>query len=186
MRQTFQQEEAEQILREAVRREVQQAPVASGMSAVSHERLLAMAGELGISPDALEAVLRDRAMQAQREQEEATTQQLRREFITQRRAGFLPHLYTFVGVMALLLAINLMTTPGYAWFLWPLLVWGLGLYLHAVTALPTRGPNFDQGFSAWTERRKKRQDKEAKRQAEAAIRTRGETARRAAETELDE
>lgn len=186
MRQNFQPEEAEKILQEAVRREVQQAPVDIATSAVSHERLLSMAEELGISPVALEAVLRDRQMQTEREREEATLSQLRKEFITERRAGFLPHFYAFLGVNTALFAVNLLTSRDYPWFVWPLLAWSLALYFHAIAALPTRGPNFERAFSGWRERRVKRLEKEAKKREEEAVKTRRTTARSAAEAELDE
>lgn len=190
MRQTFQQEEAEQILQEAVRREVHPSPAGGVTPAVTHERLLAMAEELGISPAALNAVLQDRQMQAEREREEATLAQLRREFITERRAGFLPHLYSFAGVNVFLLLINLLTNASSHrpewWFVWPLLSWGLGLYFHAVSSLPTRGPAFEQAFTGWRERRTRRQEKEAKKRTEESARTRETSTRRAAEAELDE
>jgi hypothetical protein len=131
-------------------------------------------------------VLQDRQVQAEREREEETLAQLRKEFITERRAGFLPHLYSFVGVNVFLLIVNLLSTPWYPWFIWPLLGWGLGLYFHAVASLPTRGPTFEQSFSGWREQRKKRLEKEARRREEEAIKTRRDTARSAAEAELDE
>ena len=188
MRQTFKQEEAEQILKEAVRREVQSPTLSASIPAISHERLLAMAEELGISPSALEAVLRDREVQAEREQEQeqAILAQLRKEFITQRRAGFLPHFYAFIGVNALLLAVNLLSRSHYPWFLWPLLFWSLGLYFHALFSVPTRGPNFERAFGGWCEQRTKRRAKEAAKQVEVTTRIRKSTTRQAAEAELDE
>jgi len=45
--------------------------------------------------------------------------------------GFYSHLASFVGVMTLLIAINLLTSPRYFWFVWPLLGWGFGLVAHA-------------------------------------------------------
>ncbi len=186
MRQTFQQEEAEQILQEAVRRETQQVSGASVTPAVSRERLLAMAEELGITPAALNAVLHDRQVQAEREQEETQLAQLRQEFITERRAGFMPHLYAYLGVNLMLFAINLLSQGRSPWFLWPLLFWSLFLYFHALASLPTRGPNFDRAFVGWRERRAKKREKEARKRAEENLNTRQTRSRRAAEAELDE
>ncbi len=45
--------------------------------------------------------------------------------------GFYSHLAAFVLVNAGLVAINLLLTPGYLWFPWPLLGWGTGLLAHA-------------------------------------------------------
>lgn len=47
-------------------------------------------------------------------------------------AGFYQHAAMYLLVNALLLAINLLTTPQSLWFYWPLLGWGTGLALHAV------------------------------------------------------
>jgi hypothetical protein len=165
---------------------VQQAPGTEVMPVVSHDRLLAMAEELGISPSALEAVLRDRQVQAEREQEQVTLAQHRKEFITHRRAGFMPHLYAYIGVNLLFIAIFLLSHSHYPWFIWPLLFWSLGLYFHAVFTLPTRGPNFDRAFSEWRERRIKRIEKATRDQEEETIRKRKNAARKEAEAELDE
>jgi signal transduction histidine kinase len=43
--------------------------------------------------------------------------------------GFYVHLMTYLGVMALLALINLMTVR-YPWFLWPALGWGIGIFSH--------------------------------------------------------
>lgn len=47
--------------------------------------------------------------------------------------GFYVHLIQFVVVMAVLVAINLVATPRYWWFVWPLLGWGMGLVAHAAS-----------------------------------------------------
>jgi hypothetical protein len=47
------------------------------------------------------------------------------------RLGFCIHLGVFVVVMIVLIIINLSLTPGYKWFVWPLLGWGIGLLGHA-------------------------------------------------------
>jgi hypothetical protein len=49
------------------------------------------------------------------------------------RIGFYKHLAVYVVVNVLLIIINLSTTPGRYWFKWPLLGWGIGLALHAVS-----------------------------------------------------
>jgi hypothetical protein len=40
-----------------------------------------------------------------------------------------------VLVNLLLLAINLLVTPGRLWFLWPLAGWGVGVIFHAVSVI---------------------------------------------------
>jgi hypothetical protein len=49
--------------------------------------------------------------------------------------GFLIHFAVYVAVNALLVVINLVTTPGKYWFYWPLLGWGLGIVGHAFAVL---------------------------------------------------
>ncbi|GGE38376.1 2TM domain-containing protein [Actibacterium pelagium] len=44
--------------------------------------------------------------------------------------GFFVHAVVYVAVMLLLLIINLLTSSGYLWFIWPLLGWGLALTIH--------------------------------------------------------
>jgi uncharacterized RDD family membrane protein YckC len=46
--------------------------------------------------------------------------------------GFYAHLIVYVVVNAVLVAINLLITPGFLWFLFPLFGWGIGLFFHAV------------------------------------------------------
>jgi uncharacterized RDD family membrane protein YckC len=46
--------------------------------------------------------------------------------------GFYAHLIVFIIVNAVLIAINLLVTPGFLWFLIPLCGWGIGLFFHAV------------------------------------------------------
>ena len=64
---------------------------------------------------------------------------LRRVFrLATRRAdmklAFRSHLFAYVLVNAGLVAINLITSPDYWWFVWPMMGWGLGLLAHGVTA----------------------------------------------------
>ena len=44
--------------------------------------------------------------------------------------GFFVHAVVFAAMMLLLLIINLVTSPGTLWFIWPLLGWSLAVTLH--------------------------------------------------------
>jgi hypothetical protein len=48
------------------------------------------------------------------------------------KLGFYIHLTVFAGVNLLLIVINLMSSPYYLWFKWPLMGWGIGLFFHGV------------------------------------------------------
>ena len=51
--------------------------------------------------------------------------------------GFYIHIVTYVVVNAVLLIINLVSSPEYCWFIWPLMGWGIGLVIHAFTVFST-------------------------------------------------
>ena len=46
--------------------------------------------------------------------------------------GFYQHLTAYLVINAVLFAINVLTSPGYYWFFWPLLGWGIGVALHGL------------------------------------------------------
>ncbi|MFN8643741.1 MAG: HAMP domain-containing sensor histidine kinase [Candidatus Binatia bacterium] len=51
--------------------------------------------------------------------------------------GFYSHLLWYLGIVALLALINLLTTS-YPWFLWPALGWGVGLFSHYMGTFGSR------------------------------------------------
>ncbi|WP_068118670.1 2TM domain-containing protein [Tropicimonas marinistellae] len=59
--------------------------------------------------------------------------------------GFFVHVGVFVSVMVLLVVIDLLTSPGSVWFIWPLIGWGLAVALHGarVFLLADRNPILD-------------------------------------------
>ena len=61
------------------------------------------------------------------------------------RVEFRIHLYTYIAVMGLLALIDLFTSPGNIWFIWPLLGWGIGIIAHALTVYFSSGePNLKE------------------------------------------
>jgi len=48
---------------------------------------------------------------------------------------FYIHLVVFLGVNVLLMVINLKSSPGHLWFLWPLCGWGIAIVLHGLKVL---------------------------------------------------
>lgn len=48
----------------------------------------------------------------------------------QERSGLVAHIGSYVGVNALLFFINMTTSPGFPWFLFPLFGWGIGTLNH--------------------------------------------------------
>ena len=63
--------------------------------------------------------------------------------------GFYIHLTVYVGVNLILFSINMIVTPDGLWFFWPLMGWGVGLFMHALSVF-----GFGPRFSAdWEERK---------------------------------
>jgi hypothetical protein len=58
------------------------------------------------------------------------------------KIGFYIHLAVYVGVNVLLIAINLITFPGYFWFKWPLMGWFIGLFFHGMSVFVFSGRRF--------------------------------------------
>jgi hypothetical protein len=50
--------------------------------------------------------------------------------IEEGRIGFSSHAIIYVLVNALLIVLNLLIVPGFLWFFYPLICWGIGLGLH--------------------------------------------------------
>ena len=48
------------------------------------------------------------------------------------RIGLYFHAGAYVVVNTLLAIVNFQITPGYLWFKWPLIGWGIGLSFHAL------------------------------------------------------
>jgi len=76
--------------------------------------------------------------------------ELRRQ--AERRAdvklGFRVHLFAYVLVNAGLVAINLVTSPGYFWAVWPIIGWGLGLTAHGVAVYHFAGDARERAVEA--------------------------------------
>jgi hypothetical protein len=47
--------------------------------------------------------------------------------------AFYMHLVSYIVVNAVLVILNLLTSPEYLWFIWPLGGWGIGLLLHGLS-----------------------------------------------------
>ncbi|WP_284460336.1 2TM domain-containing protein, partial [Chryseobacterium sp.] len=56
---------------------------------------------------------------------------------------FYGNLTSFCLVIPFLAALNLLTAPGYLWFLWPMLGWGIGIAFHAVNVFGI-GKNWEE------------------------------------------
>ena len=61
--------------------------------------------------------------------------------------GFYVNLISYIVVNIGLLVLNLVTSPKYLWFYWPLLWWGIGLVFHGLKVfiyIPFLGRDWDE------------------------------------------
>ncbi|MGB3642152.1 MAG: 2TM domain-containing protein [Rivularia sp. (in: cyanobacteria)] len=91
----------------------------------SEKQLSEMATELGISAELLKTAEQEYSIQTKASKEkQARRQIMRREFKA--------HLISFLAVNTFLVVLNLTTTPGDFWAIYPISGWGLGLFMHYV------------------------------------------------------
>ncbi len=136
----YDEEDAEQILRLA-------SSLSSPVGAMSRERLLATADELGISPEAVE--------EAERRINQSKGELLERaEFDRRIRRDFYGHLASYIVVNGFLCAINLWS-GGYFWAIWPLLGWGIGIASSFVETFIRSSEDYQEEFEKWRAKRNK-------------------------------
>lgn len=61
--------------------------------------------------------------------------------------GFYGNLASYILVNIGLLVLNLLTSPEYLWFFWPLFGWGIGVLIHGLVvfnALPFLGKDWEE------------------------------------------
>jgi len=85
----------------------------------------------------------------------------RAEKIVEEKIGFYIHIVTFIVVNIVLIVINVVTSPEYFWFIWPLLGWGIGLVFHGLNVFVVY-----KGSSITEKMIKKEMDKESSRRNE--------------------
>ena len=80
--------------------------------------------------------------------------------LAERRAdvklGFRTHFMAYLLVNAGLVVINLVTSPGYFWAIWPIIGWGLGLAAHFVAVYHFGGDVRERAVEAEIRRLKER------------------------------
>jgi len=72
------------------------------------------------------------------------------------RYGFWTHAAIYVVVNTGLVAINLATSPGVLWFVWPMFGWGVGLVAHGVTVYAALSGAHDRAVDAEMRRLRER------------------------------
>ena len=77
--------------------------------------------------------------------------------------GFYGNLISYVAVNSFLIVLNLTTSPEYLWFLWPLLCWGVGVFIHGMVTfrfMPFLGKDWeDKKIKEFLEKEKQNEPK---------------------------
>jgi hypothetical protein len=61
--------------------------------------------------------------------------------------GFYANLMAFIVIMTALVVVNLVTTPGYLWFIFPMIGWGIGVLVHGLSVfnyMPFMGEEWEE------------------------------------------
>jgi hypothetical protein len=119
---------------------------------LSHDDLVAAAGEVGISREALEKAAAE-VMTQQSEREELAV--IRRE----QWQGFRGHLIPYIMVNGLLVTINVLTTH-FPWALFPAVGWGIGLVSHLMSVVHPDPQRLQKKLQRRREREQRRALKE--------------------------
>ena len=137
-------EDVEEILRIAVRN--------TGVDGGSlRQRLASTASELGISEEALE--LAEQTWRARRASELSAyeEQKLLREYRRIRWGDFVQHLGIYFAINAFLYWIDYQDGK-LTWFVWPLMSWGIAVFIHAVSMF-FHGAQEEREYQRWKKRR---------------------------------
>ncbi|MEO1352230.1 MAG: 2TM domain-containing protein [Cyanobacteria bacterium J06635_15] len=136
-------EEAQEILQIAIAKQTESGELSRG-------QLSEIASELGISDDDLWAAEQEWINHKGEMQEQATFNQYRRQ-------RFQHHLIRYLVTNGFLVLIDLLLGGGIQLSLFILLVWGIGLALHAwQTFWPSR-IRYDEDFQKWQRKKRLRQ-----------------------------
>ena len=134
---TYNSEQMQQILQKAFARQQQ--------GEVSREQIIEIASELGVSSASLQAAEQEWLIQELEVKK-------RQRFNAQRRGEFKSQLVYFIGVNGFLIVLNLLTSPGYFWAIFPLLGWGLSLFFSGMKAYQTNGESYEHDFLEWSKK----------------------------------
>lgn len=136
-------EDVQNILQLAIARQGDRAEL-------THDQLLEIADDLGISADDLTLA----------EQEWFSRQQIQRdrqEFDQIRRLRWQQHVMKYLIINIFLIGFDWISSGNISWSLYVLLGWGLGLSLDTWKTFNTQGEDYDRAFQKWQRQRQFKQ-----------------------------
>lgn len=131
----YSEEDTRRILQDALEHQ-------SNKTEFSHDQLLEMAEELGVSPESL-AIAEEKWLSETKIDEELL------EFDRYRRQQFNYQLMSYGIVMTFLFFINLFTSPEFFWVVFPLLGWGMALAFQFAELRQIGGEKYEQELEKW-------------------------------------
>ncbi len=137
-------EDVDEILKLALRRQ-------DGSDQDLRGRLAVAAQELGISDEDLETA----------ENEYLSNKADTREFLEykrRRRRELREHVFSYVIVNAMLVAVNWISSGKLTWAVWPILGWGVGLAFHAWATLNSDSESFQDEFEQFRRKQARRNE----------------------------
>lgn len=114
------------------------------------ERLELSASELGVSPEQLAKAEAQWA-------EERSLQSDMEAYVQSAKSGFIAHLIPYLIVNSFMVISSL--REGEFWFLFPLLGWGTGLFMHYQSVFARKSAQFKEEFDAWRVKQQKLRQK---------------------------
>ncbi len=152
----YDEHEAEEILRLAVSDSVT-------TGAMTRERLLATASELGISEDAVARAEQQLALQKDEvARKEAEARELA-AYKADRRRAQLSEVGNWAGTSIILVGIDLITSHHITWSVWPVGMWGLVVFGTLIEQAFSPAKQ-DRHFERWKRKQERRAEKAALRQ----------------------
>lgn len=131
----YSEEDTRRILQDALEHQ-------SNETEFSHDQLVEMAEELGVSPESL-AIAEEKWLSETKIDEELL------EFNRHRRQQFNYQLMSYGIVMTFLFFINLFTSPEFFWVVFPLLGWGMGLAFQFAELRQIGGEKYEKELEKW-------------------------------------
>lgn len=137
-------EEVTEIFRRALAR-------GSHKDTISHSELVEIARSSGISPEQLHAAIDEEAS-------EGELDAAKEQWIERQRREFYSHLTSYCIINGFLLMVNLLTTRGYIWVIWPMMAWGIGLAFHYVNTFFVADEKVERGARRILRKKRRRME----------------------------
>ena len=143
MRTEYTHEDGEEVLKRAI--------AIDALETNAKDVVRRTAAELGLSEAAVERA------EAEYFKEKSHREELE-QFAADQRGSFFKHLGTYLIINAFLVGMNLLSDGKVDWAIYPLLGWGIGVALHAMSVFNRRTEDFEKEFEIWKRMRRRSEE----------------------------